>query len=71
MLGNIITHNDVAYHVLHQKLIHHFAERVDTEPRREYIEMFQKWCGADIVIRSETHFMFCQTIPDIDFELVN
>jgi hypothetical protein len=71
MLGNIITHNDVAYNVLHQKPIHHFAERVDTNPRREYIEMFQQWCGADIVIQSGTHFMFCKTIPDINFELVD
>ena len=71
MLGNIITHNDVAYHVLHTKLIHHFAERVDTAPRREYIEMFQQWCGADIVIQSETHLMFCETIPDINFEIVD
>mgnify|MGYP003657440920 CR=1 FL=1 len=71
MLASIMIHNDAAYHVLRQKLIHHFAERVDTEPRREYIEMFQYWCGADIVIQSATHFLFCKTIPDINFELVD
>lgn len=71
MLGNIIIHNGVAYHMLRQKLIHHFAERVDTAPRREYIEMFQQWCGADIVIQSENHFMFCETIPDINFEMMD
>jgi hypothetical protein len=71
MLSNIITHNDTAYHLLHQKPIHHFAERVDTNPRREYIEMFQQWCGADIVIQSETHFMFCETIPEANLDIVD
>lgn len=71
MNGDIIKHNDVAYHVLRQKPISHFAERFDTNPQREYIEMFQQWCGADIVIQSATHFMFCKTIPDINFEMVD
>ena len=69
MLANIITHNDVAYRLIRQKPHHHFATRFDEPPRREYIDMFKEWCGADTVIQSDTHFMFVQTIPDVDFEI--
>jgi hypothetical protein len=33
--------------------------------------MFQQWCGADIVIQSETHFMFCETIPEANLDIVD
>jgi hypothetical protein len=70
-MGQIITHNDVAYKVLYQKPNHHFAKRFDEPPRREYLDMFKEWCGADTIIQSETHFIFVQTIPDIDFEMID
>ena len=71
MLANIIIHEETAYQLLQQKPIHHFAERFDTHPNKQYIDTFKEWCGADIVIQSETHFMFCETIPDIDFEMLD
>ena len=51
--------------------MHHFAERLDTQPNGEYVNMFKQWCGADTIIQSETHFMFCETIPDVEFENVD
>ena len=67
----IIKHNDKAFGVLRQVPMHHFAERLDTQPNGEYVNMFKQWCGADTIIQSETHFMFCETIPDVEFENVN
>jgi hypothetical protein len=64
----IIKHNDKAYGVLRQVPMHHFANRIDTSPNGEYVNMFKEWCGADIIIQTDTHFMFCETIPDVDFE---
>jgi hypothetical protein len=64
----IIKHNDKAYGVLRQVPMHHFANRIDTPPNGEYVNMFKEWCGADIIIQTDTHFMFCETIPDVDFE---
>ena len=63
----IIKHNDKAFGVLRQVPMHHFAERLDTQPNGEYVNMFKQWCGADTIIQSETHFMFCETIPDVEF----
>ena len=67
----IIKHNDKAFGVLRQVPMHHFAERLDTQPNGEYVNMFKQWCGADTIIQSETHFMFCETIPDVEFENVD
>ena len=67
----IIKHNDKAFGVLRQVPMHHFAERLDTQPNGEYVNMFKQWCGADTIIQSETHFMFCETLPDVEFENVD
>ena len=66
----IIKHNDKAFGVLRQVPMHHFADRLDTQPNGEYVNMYKQWCGADTIIQTDTHFMFCETIPDIDFEIV-
>ena len=65
---DIIRHNDKAYGVLRQVPMRRFAERLDTQPHGEYVNMYKQWCGADTVIQTDTHFMFCELIPDVDFE---
>ena len=65
---DIIRHNDKAYGVLRQVPMRRFAERLDTQPIGEYVNMYKQWCGADTVIQTDTHFMFCELIPDVDFE---
>jgi hypothetical protein len=70
-MKSIYKHNDVAYIILQQKLIHYFAKTMDdTYPNMEYVNMYMKWLGADHVLRTPTHFLFCETIPDVDFEIV-
>jgi hypothetical protein len=70
-MKSIYKHNDVAYIILQQKLIHYFAKTMDdTYPNMEYVNMYMKWLGADHVLRTPTHFLFCETIPDVDFEMV-
>jgi hypothetical protein len=67
----IYKHNESAYVVLQEKSIHHFAKTMDDpNPNMEYVQMYMKWLGADYVLRNQTHFIFCETIPDIDFEIV-
>ena len=70
MNANIIKHNDIAYRVIATKPFFRFAKRLDEHPNKEYVELYKDWLGADIIIQSETHFMFCETIPDVDFEIV-
>jgi hypothetical protein len=30
-----------------------------------------KWCGADHVLKNQTHFLFCETIEEVEFEEIN
>ena len=32
--------------------------------------MYMNWLRCDHVLNNQTHFMFCETIPDVDFEIV-
>ena len=70
-MKQVYKHNDKAYIVLRQKLIYAFSKTVDEEPNMEMVQEFMKWLGADHVLRTQTHFMFCETIPDVDFETVD
>lgn len=71
MKGNqIYLHGDAAYIVLTQRPIYAFAKTMDAEPNMEHVQMYMKWCKADHVLRTQTHFMFCETILDVDFETI-
>jgi hypothetical protein len=43
---------------------------MDEAPNMEYVQEYMKWLKADHVLQTQTHFMFCETIPDVDFENV-
>jgi hypothetical protein len=32
--------------------------------------MYRDWVGADHVLRDATHYMFCETIQDVEFEMI-
>ena len=64
-------HNKEAYIVKRSVLIHHFASTLNDEPNMEYVQIFRDWVGADHVLRTPTHFLFCETVRDTDFEEIN
>jgi hypothetical protein len=66
----IIKHDDKAYGVLRKAPIHRFAVRMGMQPNAEHVNMYKQWVGADTIIQTETHFMFCELIPDVDFEII-
>ena len=60
-------HGDNAYIVLKRRL----AEQFNTNrnmPDIEYLKEYRDWIGADHVLRDQTHFIFCETIQDIEWE---
>jgi len=58
---------DRAYLILRRVLASHF--RIEENPENmEWVKMYRDWCGADHVLRDQTHFMFCETIEDVEFE---
>jgi len=63
----VYKHGDAAYVVLDQKSISHFAARLDEQPNMEYVQLYMQWRECDHVLRSDTHFMFCETIKDAEY----
>jgi len=68
--SQIYFHNENAYIVLREKPIYAFSKTFESEPDMELVQSFMKWCKADHVLRTQTHFLFCETIPDADFEII-
>ena len=66
----IQVHNDTAYQVLRAQTISHFAPRLDEHPNMEYVQLYRDWVGADHVLRTPTHFLFCETIQEAEFEMI-
>jgi hypothetical protein len=64
-------HNKEAYIVKRSVLIHHFASTLNDEPNMEYVQMYRDWVGADHVLRTPTHFLFCETVQSVEFEELN
>jgi hypothetical protein len=64
-------HNKEAYIVKRSVLIHHFASTLNDEPNMEYVQIFRDWVGADHVLRTPTHFLFCETVQSVEFEEIN
>jgi hypothetical protein len=68
--SQVYIHNENAYIVLRRKPIYAFSKTFDAEPDMESVQMFMKWCGADHVLRDSTHFLFCETIEDVEHEAI-
>ena len=65
-MRSVYKHGDAAYIILKQKPISHFAIKIGEQPNMDYVKMYMEWVQADHVLRSETHFMFCETIQDAE-----
>jgi hypothetical protein len=68
-MRQIYRHGDGAYIILDQKPITHFAKKLGEAPDMEYVQMYMQWRECDHVLRSNTHFMFCETIQDAQYEM--
>jgi hypothetical protein len=69
MIIPVYKHNDEAYIVLRQKPVSNFASKLDEPPNMEIVQQYMLAIGADHVLRTQTHFMFCETIQTVDFEI--
>ena len=65
-MRSVYKHGDAAYIILKQKPISHFASKIGEQPNMDYVKMYMEWVQADHVLRSETHFMFCETIQEAE-----
>jgi hypothetical protein len=62
--SQVYQHNDAKYIILDQRPIFVFTKTMDEEPNMEMVQVYMKWRGADHVLRTQTHFLFCETIQD-------
>jgi hypothetical protein len=60
----IYKHGDAAYVILRKKPISYFAAKLGEMPNMDYVKIYMEWVQADHVLRSDTHFMFCETVQD-------
>ena len=67
-MKQLYIHGGKAYIVLRRTLSEKFHLKGSTEPDMEYVKTYRDWVGSDHVLRDQTHFLFCETIQDVEFE---
>ena len=68
-MKEIYFHNDKAYLILRRVPIHNVSDKQGNI----ISELFNAWkehLGADHVLKNSTHFMYCESVPDIEWEEV-
>lgn len=66
-MRKLYLHGGKAYLIIRRASIGLF-ENKKKELNMENIGLFRDWVGADHVLRDQTHFMFCETIEDVEWE---
>jgi hypothetical protein len=57
--------NDQAYVVKRELPITKFEIKGAGKLNMELVQAYRDWMGCDHVLRSQTHFMFCETIEEV------
>jgi hypothetical protein len=47
-------------------MIDKFATQGTNQLNMDLVQAYRNWQGCDHVLRSQTHFMFCQTIQEAE-----
>jgi len=68
-MRSVYRHGDNAYIIKDQKSIGYFAKKLGEAPDMDHVQLYMQWRECDHVLRSETHFMFCETIKDAEYEM--
>ena len=58
--------NDQAYVVKRETPIHMFVMKNENTINMELLQSFRDYLGCDHVLRSETHFLMCETIAEAE-----
>ena len=56
--------NDKGYVVKAEVAIDKFSVKESNHLNMELVQAYRDWVGCDHVLRSQTHFLFCETIDD-------
>ena len=58
--------NDVAYRVKKDIIVNKFLIKGTDKLNMDLVQAYRDWLGCDHVLRTQTHFMFCQTIQEVE-----
>lgn len=58
--------NDKAYVVKRETPIHVFVKKKENTINMELLQSYRDYLGCDHVLRTETHFLMCETIAEAE-----
>lgn len=58
--------NDQAYVVKRETPTHMFAQKGTNKLNMELLQAWRDYLGCDHVLRTQTHFLMCETIRDVE-----
>jgi len=58
--------NNNAYVVKRETPVHMFKQKGTSRLNMEMLQAWRDYLGCDHVLRTETHFLMCETIPDAE-----
>jgi|TARA_R110000787_G_scaffold63551_2_gene142954 hypothetical protein len=58
--------NDIAYRVKKDIIVNKFLIKGTDKLNMDLVQAYRDWLGCDHVLRTQTHFMFCQTIQEVE-----
>ena len=56
--------NDNAYVVKQEVSVHAFEVKGQSKLNMDLVQAYRDWQGCDHVLRTQTHFLFCETIEE-------
>ena len=66
-MKQLYTHGGKAY-LIHRRILITKFEQSTNLLNMDKVKVVRDWLGIDHVLRDQTHFLFCETIQDIEFE---
>jgi hypothetical protein len=57
---------DIGYRVKKDLIIDKFLVKGTEHINMDLVQAYRDWLGCDHVLKSQTHFMFCQTIQEAE-----
>lgn len=69
-MKELFFNNGKAYVVL-RRISHHNVMNRDGTVIKEAFNAWKEWLGANHVLRTQTHFLYCTTVDDVEWEDVN
>ncbi len=67
VISKLLNYNGRMYKLVRQMPIHQFT-RKDGSIMAEKYNAWKEWLQTDHVFKTQTHFLFCETVPDVSWE---